>query len=321
MPGDPTVATSTRPSRGKPRTDRAPADVVWREHIWMGFRYEAPSNWEIVVHSLRRDEGQIEMVDRRRQRVSFSWKRPKRQPDVQGTLDQVRENERLVAPNRKLRTLDTIGIWRGYARDDLTRLMSWDRERNLWLDMVLLWPEGRDADAEARVARSFEVGPEPPAAHMTARQVEKLTPMRWRAFGIDMTAPAGFAFDEAEVKALNVAFLLHDARRQNRGAQVRRSAMADAWFDGNLETHIKTLAGARQTIRFTKTRYRGHDAVRGESKEPTKIGTKIVRGPRDRVDLAWADEQANAVYSITTFSRSRRPLGPEEFLVEGYCTR
>lgn len=288
----------------------------------MGFRFETPAEWEIVRHNLQRGDGEIAMVDRRRQRLSFTWQRPKRQPDLQATLDRARENERINAPNRKVRTLDGVGIWRGFSRERVTRLMTWDRQRKLWLDLVLLWPEGMpDPETEARVARSFEVGPEPPGPRMTARQLVDSRPMRWRAFGIDMTVPAGWAFDEAEVKSLNVEWFLHDAERPRRALEVRRSAMADAWFDGNLETHIRTIAGARQVLRFSQRRYRGHDAVVAESEEPTKIGTRLVRGPRRRVDLAWFDEAANSVYTLSALARPKEPLEPDAFDVEGYCTR
>jgi hypothetical protein len=61
--------------------------------------------------------------------------------------------------------------------------------------------------------------------------------------------------------------------------------------------------------------------VLGESTEPTRIGTKVFRGARQRKDLAWFDEQANSVYTISAFSIPRAPLEPDEFQVEGYCTR
>jgi len=287
----------------------------------MGFHFKTPSDWEIVRHSLYREEGEIEMVDRRRQRLSLTWKRWKKQPDMQATLDQVRENERITNPNRKVRILDGIGVWRGFSRGDLTRLMAWERQRKLWLDLVLLWPEEPDPDGEAAVAQSFEIGDEPPPARMTEAEVSRARPMRWRAFGIDMTVPPGWAFEEAEVQALLVKFQLHDARNPRRGLEVQRSAMADAWFDGNLETHIRTIAGPTRQIEFSGARYRGYDAVVGRSKEKTRIGTRLAIGPRDRTDLAWFDEDANAVYTVSTLARPRRALDPAEFSVEGYCTR
>lgn len=300
-------------------------DAPWRRCVWMGLSFETPPDWEIIRHSLKRRRGRLVFIDRRRQRLQVSWAECDRRPDLRQALDDYRNLDRQDDADCTFEDLRGAAPWQGYARIGpaaaLTRLGRYLHKRRLWVEMTVSWPAGRDRQVERRLAEGFELAAEPPPEDLSADEAAALRPVRWRAFGVDVTAPPGWALVAADVKPADVTLRFRAAWDASLEAAVRRAGMVDAWYRGNSRAYILRQIGRATECRFREATYRGRKACRADSAEPATRFKRLTRRARTRRDLVYLDEPAHALMGITTWSRPGRAVEPDEFELSGVLLR
>lgn len=294
----------------------------WRQTVWMGFRLETPGEWEILRHAIRREQGRLVFVDRRRQRLQLSWARMNR-PDVSQVMTDYRNRDREENPDVRFEPIHSLNGWTGFHRKGLTRLALYEPARRLMIEMTIEWPGERDASIETGLTETFEALDEPPPIEPPDTEDEiAFEPSRWRAFGLDVTAPAGWSLTRTDIRPADTTLFFDDLNHSSRRAQVRRAGMIDAWFDGSLERFVRRYVGLGPEIEHEPVVLGERTGLLSRSVEKaTKFKRLSGRAPVRR-DLTWLDRDAAAVIAVTTWSvGEKHRADPLIFSACGVCTR
>ena len=311
------IATSSLGNTG--RKNRPDLDA-WRETIWMGMRMLTPADWEILRHGLGREKGRLVFVDRRRQRLQVSWARMDR-PDLSRAMSDYQHLDRQQEEIRHFHAIGDLHDWTGFHRRGLTRLARWDADRRLTIEMAIAWPGQRDAAVESAIAEEFSIGLPPPPRELAKDEKPPAHPSRWRAFGLDATAPAGWTLSGADVRPADTTFRFHDLHDPTRRVHVRRVGMVAAWFDGSLEAFVRKSVGVGPEIRHQATTCGTRPALRSECVEKSTRFQRLARRAPVRRDLTWHEPASHAVLNVTSWSvGEKNAVDPMIFTVQGYST-
>jgi len=317
-----TLTTETRRSN-LPVAQPAPLPV--REDrrlvVWMGMALTTPLDWEIIRHSTDVSSGKLAWVDRRQQRLLLSWLSMPRRPDLKQALADYKAMDREDHESVSFTALRDYPGWLGYWRDGLTRLVRYERDRNMWIELAIPWPDGRDEAVEAELAERFELLAPPPPESADKQTVSKLRATRWRAFGLDTIAPGGWMLDKATVQPANIVFSFTDLADPRRAIDIKRIGMIDVWFSGDLRQFIRDQVGYGPEITFSEQHWNEMPAIAGESMYTESGWKHLAGGKRFRTDLAWVDRRAHSVVCLTSTAPPNDPVNPFEFLVEGYSVQ
>lgn len=287
---------------------------------WMGLSLRVPADWEIVRHSLVPRKGGLTFVDRRHQRLQATWTQCVKPPLMDRMLDDHRARQLKDEPEASFERFRHPTGFEGLHRlyDDgrvITRLARFDQATDRLLELVVLHkPERDDAGLLDALAAAARITARPEAAR------------RWRAFGLDITAPDGFIAVGCQANPADVtvqfakAGTKKHAGRPGPTATVRRLGMADGWFAGDLE---KTLKALEPKARFTFDKGGAiHEQPTGA--DPSVTATAVEAGPRlkrmagllrHRRDLLYHNQSANTLVHVSTFSRDTEPLRPGDLTV------
>src|SRR5690606_21980263 len=141
---------------------------------------------------------------------------------------------------------------------------------------------------------------------------------RWRAFGLEVLAPPEFQLTKTQVNATDVTLTFQNNSAKNGApkqqlAHVRRLALADTWFHGNMEQPL--LEGAPKALfrQFRNVSFAGHAALYAAGSEPAPPYTRWRQREKQWHALAWHCESENVVYSVSAFGLAKAPLMPEVF--------
>jgi len=270
---------------------------------WLDLCFAAPEQWEISRHAVSRDKGSLVFVDRRSERLRVYWTACGGRPDGQLLLDGCRERDRQEHPDARFGQLPPAGEWRGYRWQDagrsVTRAGLYDQRHDRWVEMVLTWPGSVEVELERAVLGSFRSANLPDGAH------------RYRAFGIDLTAPAAWVLEHAQVLPADLTMRFRSPRGR---AQVRRVKMVRELRAGGLDGLVRRELGTATAVVEPAT-YRGHEARRATGRERAFTWRWVTAGLRRRTQLLWVCPQRDWMYSVATESRRRDPVAPETFTV------
>jgi len=243
-------------------------------------------------------------------------------PDMTHVMTDYRNRDREEDQSFQFKTVDEHDQWIGLYRRGLTRLARYVEKRRMMVELAITWPKRREFDVESDIAESFDVGNEPPPIERDrkAKQTE-LGESRWRAFGLDVIAPAGWTLTRTEVKPADTTFFFQDLNDSNRRAQIRRAGMIDAWFDGSLETFIRRYVGVGPEIDHEPLGQKGRTALLSQCIETATKFERISGRAPVRRDLSWVDRDAHAVICVTTWSAGKKHTAePRIFDVTGVST-
>ncbi len=308
---------TTRPA--DPAHDAAPVDR--RLVAWMGMALSTPWDWEIIRHATDPAKGKLAFVDRRRQRLLLSWAMTPQRPDLDQAVADYKAMDREDNPSVSFKTLRHYDGWRGYWRDRLTRLARYERDRNLWIELTIPWHGPRDAQVEADLVNSFRLLAPPPSDQADEAALAKLESTRWRAFGLDVTAPPGWMLDRAEVRPADVTWTFSDLADARRSVRINRRGMIDVWFDNDLKQHLREFVGYGPELRYESTRWLDYPAWSVTSTIMQKKWKNITGGTRRRTDIAWCDPEAHSVITVTATAPVKANVDPRIFCVEGYSVQ
>ncbi len=303
------------------RPDQALVASGRRRVAWMGMALHTPRDWEIIRHATGLDNGRLAWVDRRRQRLVLSWARTTQRPDLAQAIADYKAMDREDHGSLAFTNLRAYPGWKGYWRQGLTRLTRYERDRHLWIELTIPWHGDRDAALEAELVQTFELLAPPPSSDDEQPTRARWQPTLWRAFGLDVTAPAGWMLDVAAVKPADVQWTFSDVADGRRSVEIARMGMIDVWYAGDLRQVIRERVGYGPEMDFRETRWDDTPAWSAESTIVQKRWKNIVGGPRRRVDVAWVDRAAHSVICVTaTGPRSAAPE-PQSFAVQGYSVQ
>ena len=287
-------------------------DAPFQTIEWLGLRFKVPADWEIVRHSLSPERGSLGLVDRRHERMELHWTQLEREPDLERMLHDQQSRELGAEPGATLGPLRAPPGWRGFSVTSptgqaLARAVYFDAPSARLVQAVIV-SGGTDARRLARrVLESVTVG-----------RAEQAT--RCHAFGLDVTTPPGYRLTHATVKPADVSF---EFRAQAPGkkepgpeaASIRRMGMAEAWYGDDPEKIVRREAPRVRLRARAERSYGNHRAFSVEGDEPgERLARLFGRGHGHRI-LIFCCPAENAVYRISTKSRDRRPVLPEEFRV------
>lgn len=258
---------------------------------WLGMRLRVPGEWSIVRHNVAERRGRLTFVDRRRQRLMLAWSPCPDAPDWKRMLDDQQALESQNDADAVFERDDHFGwhVLRRISEDTtLVRAARYDRSRQRVIELVMPVRDDQDAGDEGLVLEGFDVLADDEAN-------------RFRAFDIDLTPPVDWALTSVEVSLGKVQVVITQDRAE---LTVRRLSMADTWFRGDAQRWLcKELKDLKVT--WTSVLHDGLPASRGDSREAGARIKAVVGRLRDRIDLAWAQPEANAVMHVTLL----RPRG------------
>lgn len=270
---------------------------------WLGMGFRVPRHWEIVRHSVNPEKGHLAFVDRRHQRLLWSWAASPAIPDTRQLLADYQARDLETSETCRFESLEPTSSWRGYrcldSSPEKTRAVRYDHGAGRWVEITLTWPEGLERQCEQQILDSF-------------RMQAPAEPQHWQAFQLSVTAPAGWTLERARVKPADVSFRFGHGRQK---ALVRRRGMADVWFDGDLRAFLRQHVPER--IQDVETRTcASREAVFGTSREPGTRLKRVLKRLRRRKDLVWLDSEARALIQVTTLAPQQDPLEPDMFEAE-----
>ncbi len=310
------TATMTQPGQ-----TTSPAPAPWRELVWMGFALAVPHAWEVLGHSTKLRRGRLLLVDRRRQRMQLSWASCESRPDLRRAFEDYRSADREDDPSCAFAATAAASPWQGYVRRDadgsaITRLGRYIHKRRLWLEMVLSWPGGHEADVEAEITARFALAA-PPCPPALGDDEPAPGPVRWRAFGLDVTVPPGWWLRKADVRPADVTFHFSDARDAAGEVRTRRLGLLEAWYDDNPHAFLQKEVGYAVDCDVRPVQHAGVNAWLCVSDEPMPRYRRLAGRGRTRRDLLWPSEAAGGMLCVTTFSPEKAPVEPTAFNVTG----
>jgi len=271
-----------------------------QEIEWLGLRWWAPAEWEIVRHSTRADRGVVTMVDRRRQRFELIWREVPTRPDLEQLLDNYRSRDLEHNPDFRFETFRSSG-WLGHRRwggrgKALTRGARYAPEAGRLVEMVLPWPGRIESRLEAAMLEGFEAIA--PAAE--AR--------RWKAFDLEVRMPGAWRL--SKVKSLSGDLRLFFDLGPRAEAVLRRIKSAHDWFDGDVERFV------RRTFKNQDADPRGRIDLPHRSAEAHKLESRgWLRRRRWRRDLAWYCPSNEEVFHVITRTPRNEEVLPEMLAV------
>jgi len=321
------------PAGAAPTPRRANADMAHDPLLpqafhWMGLALRTPADWEIVRHGLGMRKGQLVFVDRRRQRLQLSWEVVDQRPPLGKVIDDFKSKAREEDPDAKIDPMTPHHGWVGLHRrkpdgaesGTLTRAVRHDARTDRLLEAILMHAADRDAEGPL-LPEAGDLSDHLLAALAVESEGHRAT--RWRAFGLDITVPTGFRVTATEIKPGDSSVLFRgfdpdgppaqwEPNTNDTEVRVRRRAMANAWFNGNLEALLKLQLRGVGDIDTASETCDGRETLTATSREPGRPLQKVGGRLRDRRDVLWLDEAANAVMQVTTLSRKRDPVDPRD---------
>lgn len=247
--------------------------------IWRHFRIDVPDDWEMLQFTRERPEGRCAFGDRYQIRLEMSWRSSTGSPDLRRSItdyiSKLREQESMPDAER-LDRHGWVGLDGHMGALRNTRFMKAFSRESAVVQLVFLWPNGRDPEVEGRVLRS--VRDDRPSRNGLRR---------WKTFGLDVHARDGLELSGCTVEPAHVTMRFGDDRSAHR-EEYRRLGMVEQWLDGPVERWLRLQLPPNVRIDSDETEeLRGHRYARISGTRPAE-GLKLLLGQRRRFETsAW----------------------------------
>ncbi len=279
---------------------------AFRTYRWLGLEFEVPAEWEIVRHATNAARGSLIVVDRRRQRLEVRWSDCAKAPDLERLVHDFKSKAEggqgeVLAVENGFRGLRSTGDGGRLT----TRAVRWDARSKRLLELTLLAADGDAPELVTRVLGSVRTS--------SAEQE------RYSAFDVDVELPLGLSIAHATVKPADVLFEFQASqaeghKRKVPQASVRRFGMADSWFSGDLGALIRRENSSLR-LGFSERRYGPHAAVFASGAGAGPMLPRMLGLVPERRVLAWLCGEKNSLYVVSTSSKKKQPLLPEQLVV------
>jgi hypothetical protein len=260
--------------------------------VWRNFRIEVPDDWEILQFMRDPDDGRCVWADRYQVRLEMSWRRLGGAPDMQRSLaDYISKvkQDGVIADAAEQREGPWYGLVGHMGPLLNSRFMRYFRRESCMLQLVFLWPDGRDAQRERQVLRSVDDVPP-----------RKGNTRRWRTFGLDLHADGALTLKRCAVEPGNASLTFGDAGAGPGEEQFRRMGFVKYWLNGSVRDWLCMQRPPRVKIHAQDTsEVAGHRVERIEGTRPAS-GLKRLLGKRQRFEAAaWVCPADGRLYSVS----------------------
>ena len=255
--------------------------------VWQQLRVELPDGWEMLQFSRDPAAGRCGFADRYQFRLELDWRAAPSPPDLarmeSDYLAKLRHDGTM--PDAKATAAgERAGIVGTQAGLPTSRFGRYVAEVGCIVEVVFLWPDGRDEALEGAVLASL--GPEP----------ERDGLRRWRAFGMDLLASAGLTLTGGVMQPARAQLAFADKAR-GREETFLRLGMVSEWLGGG------DVAAwlARQTPRDAVRPATARSADRGHEIETLAAVRKpaLLRAARRYASEAWLCPADGRLYCVS----------------------
>lgn len=240
--------------------------------------------------------GRCAFADRYQFRCEMSWRSVPGEPDyprmVSDYLHKL-EREKKISGAKRL----SISGWHGFTgtskKECTSRFGRYLAESGCLIEIVLLWPDARDAACEAAILGSIM---SVPVDHDNCRL--------WRSFGMELRVPSSAAFEGCTALPARVELSFTDTRTRNTW-QFSRFGMLSAWFDGDLSKWLgNNLGKTVRQIRYTQRDRRGSNLLLAEGTyKPQALHLRHGQFAA----VAWVEAADGRLYCAKKFIRRAAP--------------
>ncbi|MBD3240200.1 MAG: hypothetical protein GF331_06405 [Chitinivibrionales bacterium] len=275
--------------------------------IWRHVRIEVPDDWEMLQYGRDLSDGRCAFGDRYSIRLELSWRQSGAPPDMRRTIDdyvtKLKQDE-IMPDARALNRAGWHGV-EGHVGGVLnTRFFRYLPSEQCVVQLVLLWPDGRDVSLEEHLLSG--IGEERPINGEYRR---------WRAFGMDLTTREGLRLSECRIEPGNATMSFAPENKSHAQETFRRLGFVSHWLHGSVEQWLEVDAPREMRIERRETETRsGHVLVNLAGTRPSHGAARMI-GKRDRIDIcAWKCPHDEHLYVVrlegeSTDRRERRLAG------------
>jgi hypothetical protein len=273
----------------------------FREHIWRHFRVALPAEWEQLGYALAMNQGRCAFADRYQYRLEVTWRVVPGPPDFARILDGYTAHLRKADAEVALTPITRSG-WEGLAvastAEPSTRLGRYFPGERCLVELVVLWPEGRDVALEGRILQGIA---DVPADAQGLR--------RWRAYGLDLRVAEGMSLQSCRVEPANVR--LQFGAGAERQATFVRVGLLDYWLRGTPAAWLRTQLPAGARVQTEATEQRGSHAVIALTGTLTTPRWLTLVGRRPQLQAwGWRCPTDGRLYAEIRVTPSRTPPAP-----------
>lgn len=261
---------------------------------WRGITFSHPAEWEPAILCGPNDPGRCTLVDRRFQRMQLHWEVLEQPPDLRVTYEQLRKSH----SDHPTSWLTDVPGWTGLVRAEpggkVVHAGKFFPDERFLVQVVLTWPDGRDAELERAVLASIA-----PAG--------KTDPVLWQAMGLAATVPAELELASAKHLVGRIEWDFRRSSRPAAGLTVERIGMSRHWLTSPLG---EWLAGQQpkgfRIVRESLVSCGGHDGYEVVSWRSGLVAAAVGKGEH-RLDRAWRCDRQERIYRL-----AYRRRGPSE---------
>ena len=268
--------------------------------IWRHLGLQLPPDWEMLQYSLKLDSGRCAFADRHGFRLELTWRRVEGPPDFDRMLSdyQAKLTDEGMTNGHRIQSAGCPGLKGVIEGKTITRFGRFATAASCLVELVFPWPDGREKELEQNIVQSF---------HESVGDADGC--LRWRAFGMDVRAPASLSLGRCRVEPAHVEWQFMD-RRDRLAVRFARRGMVKQWMNRSVQTWLEreVTPGQRPPPRWRHERIEGHAVERVE-------GRTLPRGWLRRSaplhSEAWICPQDGRLYSWvaeTTTDLPERPL-------------
>ncbi|MBT3375530.1 MAG: hypothetical protein HN742_04515 [Lentisphaerae bacterium] len=194
--------------------------------IWRNIAIAVPRTWEMLQFSRGMDSGRCAFADRYQFRCELNWRTVPGPPDFDRMMSDysTKLSEKGVEAPKALR----LGSWRGVegVRDGLltSHYGGYLPGEHCLLELVLLWPDRKQAELERRIISSIR---EEPVMQGGLRH--------WQAFGMEAGVHTDVApfLESCTVNPAHVDMIFRNRSKQ-REEHFARRGLVKQWLEGSV---------------------------------------------------------------------------------------
>lgn len=205
--------------------------------IWRNLQIDLPRDWEMLQFSREEKQGRCAFADARQFRLELSWAVVPKAPDLERLMSDYKsklEKNRTITDGFPAKIAGWHGLTGQQKDQPMSRFGFYHEAGHLLTEMVFLWNGERDRKIESSILHSCML--------LVPRDNE---PIRWRAFGMDMLVPGGFAMTTCQIQPACAQIIFTHPKRKPEQFRFQRLGMVKNWLDRPMEAWMRQQAPAR----------------------------------------------------------------------------